>query len=58
MSVTDLPDKWDAKAAELLQTSKAYRSKCNEGIKSNFVGTAKGLMAAAADLREALANAD
>ena len=58
MSLTDLADEWDAKAQTLLQTSRAYRSKCNEGIKNGLVGRAAGLMAAAVELRQALADAE
>lgn len=58
MSLVDLPDQWDAKAAQLLQQSKAYRSRCNDGLKQGYVGRAAALMAAAAELREALADAD
>jgi hypothetical protein len=58
MSLTELADKWDAKAAELMQTSKAYRTRCNEARKNGYVGRAAGLMAAAQELREALASAD
>jgi hypothetical protein len=46
--------KWEADAAELLRTSKAYRSTCNAALKSGYVGRASALLACAAALRESL----
>lgn len=52
MTLEQLADKWEAEAAELLRTSKAYRSTCNAALKSSYVGRAKTLLACAAAVRE------
>ena len=59
MSLTELADAWEVKANELMGYSRAYKSKCNEGLKNGYVGRYHGLMTAAAELRAWVeANAD
>jgi len=54
MTPEDIAAKLEADADRLIETSKAFRSRCNEKLKSGYIGRAAGLKAGAALIREHL----
>lgn len=52
MTIDDLIQEWEARAAELIRMGSGFRSKCNAEHRASFIGKAAGLQMAAEALRQ------